>query len=75
MEERRDWHLRVHDAGQHQDSLMSLQGAISHSCFDCSDGIAWWLGHQPSLSCSTFVGGEGGWRGGEKEALEMCRQI
>lgn len=72
MEERRDWHLHVHKAGQRQDSLMSLQATISHSCSDCGDGLVWWLGHQLSLSCSAAfaVAGKGG-KGGGKEALEL----
>lgn len=72
MEERRDWHLHVHEAGQRRDSLMSLQATISRSCSDCSDGLVWWLGHQLSLLCSaTFaVAGKEG-NGGGKEALEL----
>jgi len=72
MEERRDWRLHVHEAGQRQDSLMSLQATISRRCSDCSDGLVWWHGHQLSLSCSaTFaVAGKEG-SGGGKEALEL----
>lgn len=78
--ERRDWHLHVHEAGRHQDSLMSPQAAISRSCSDCSDGLVWWLGHQLSLSCSaTFaLAGKGG-NGGGKDTLQShthaCTQI
>lgn len=72
MEERRDWHLHVHEAGQHQDSLMGLQATISRSCSDRSDGLVWWLGHQPSLSCSATFAVVGRERnGGGKEALEL----
>lgn len=70
--ERRDWHLHVHEAGQHQDSLMSLQATISRSRSDCSDGLVWWLGHQLSLSCSATFAVAGKERnGGGKEALQL----